>query len=338
MAFAHAEDTSENMFSKDDGDRNVPLITLTIDWDAASVAEWQRLLSRVPRSNVIQTFAYAKAVRSTKQQMTRFGVIKEEGEPVGLVQIQEVKLLGMFHTVVLDRGPLWFADNVSSDYWEAFFKTFDREFPRRIGRWRRIMPELDETDDNMKLLISSGLRVVRQGYRSIWLDLRDEPHTIRKRFKGKWRNALTSAEKGGLEVATDWQMETLPWLLMEYEADKKERKYDGPSATFLHCLTHAARGTGNVIVLRAMQRDKPVAAILILRHGSSATYQIGWTSEEGRKTKAHHLLLWRACLALKEVGVDWFDAGGINEEHAAGVTKFKRGLGGREYQLVGTFS
>lgn len=338
MAYAHVEDTSmipeagSSLSPKDEK------TTLTIEWDKTSVADWQRLLLRVPRSNVIQTFAYAKAVRSAKHQMTRFGVIKEAGNAVGLVQIQEVKLLGMFHTVVLDRGPLWFEGKGSSDDWESFFKTFDKEFPRRVGRWRRIMPEMAGSDENMKLLISSGLRVVREGYRSIWLDLRDESEGIRKRFKGKWRNALNSAEKNGLAVATDWQMETLPWLLMQYEADKRERKFDGPSASFLHCLTHAARGTGNVIVLRAMQGERPVAAILILRHGSSATYQIGWTSEEGRKTKAHHLLLWRACLALKDVGVEWFDAGGINEEHAAGVTQFKRGLGGKEYQLVGTFS
>ena len=337
MALAHVEETQPIDTDRPHiEDKKLP--TLTIEWGKTSVAEWQRLLARVPRSNVIQTFAYAQAVRSAKQQMTRFGVIREKGAPVGLVQIQEVKLFGVFHTVVLDRGPLWFAENVSPDYWEAFFKTFDREFPRRIGRWRRIMPELDETEENLKMLISSGLRVVRSGYRSIWLDLRDDTEQIRKRFKGKWRNALNAAEKSGLDVAVDWQMETLPWLLMQYEADKKERGYDGPSASFLHCLTHAARGTGNVIVLRAMKRDRPVAAIMILRHGSSATYQIGWTSDEGRDAKSHHLLLWRACLALKDIGVEWFDAGGINEEHAEGVTRFKRGLGGREYKLVGTFS
>lgn len=337
MALAHAEDIGPNDIPAA-AEPSGSHLTLTIDWGKTSVAEWQRLLHLVPRSNVIQTFAYAKAVRSAKQQMTRFGVIKQDGDAVGLVQIQEVKALGLFHTVVLDRGPLWFAEKVSPDYWEAFFHAFDREFPRRIGRWRRIMPELDESDENLKLLLSSGLRMVRQGYRSIWLDLRADADKIRERLKGKWRNALNAAEKNGLDVGIDWQMETLPWLLMQYDADKRERKYDGPSAAFLHCLTHAARGTGNVIVLRAMRRERPVAGILILRHGSSATYQIGWTSEEGRKAKAHHLLLWRACVALKEVGVDWLDVGGINEEHAAGVTRFKRGLGGREYRLVGTFS
>ncbi|MCG8406989.1 MAG: hypothetical protein MI923_17465, partial [Phycisphaerales bacterium] len=183
MALAHAEDISPNDISAaaETSDKH---LTLTIDWGGTSVAEWQRLLHRVPRSNVIQTFAYAKAVRSAKQQMTRFGVIKQDGDAVGLVQIQEVKALGLFHTVVLDRGPLWFAEKVSPDYWEAFFRAFDREFPRRIGRWRRIMPELDETDENLKLLLSSGLRMVRQGYRSIWLDLRADADKIRERLKG----------------------------------------------------------------------------------------------------------------------------------------------------------
>ena len=98
MAFAHAEDTDRPVFSEESNKTDKFVTTLTIDWGSASVAEWQRLLHRVPRSNVIQTFAYAKAVRSAKHQMTRFGVIKEDGAPVGLVQIQEVKLLGMFKT------------------------------------------------------------------------------------------------------------------------------------------------------------------------------------------------------------------------------------------------
>ena len=37
------------------------------------------------------------------------------------------------------------------------------------------------------------------------------------------------------------------------------------------------------------------------------------------------------------MGYHWFDLGGINEESTPGITHFKRGLGGKEYALIGEF-
>ena len=92
------------------------------------------------------------------------------------------------------------------------------------------------------------------------------------------------------------------------------------------------------VIFNAMEGDEVVAAILVFLHGSSATYQVGWTTGAGRKLGAHHQLLWRAVVQLKERGVLDFDLGGINDDGAAGVKKFKQGLGGKEVRLVGFFS
>ena len=92
-----------------------------------------------------------------------------------------------------------------------------------------------------------------------------------------------------------------------------------------------------MLVLRANLDGEPVAGILIFTHGKSATYQVAWTNEAGREHRAHHLLLWHTILELKERDITWLDAGGINPEHAEGVTRFKRGLGGDEFELIGFY-
>ena len=38
---------------------------------------------------------------------------------------------------------------------------------------------------------------------------------------------------------------------------------------------------------------------------------------------------------MKKEGCLVFDVGGINEKHTPSITKFKRGLSGEEYRLVG---
>ena len=91
----------------------------------------------------------------------------------------------------------------------------------------------------------------------------------------------------------------------------------------------------NCYVFQALLDGQAVAGILIVRHGTSCTYQIGWNSPTGRKVYANNLLLWNAVLEMKQHNCFWFDMGGIDENTTPGIVKFKRGLGGKEYALVG---
>lgn len=309
---------------------------LAITFDAIGPDAWGARLARMPRSNLLQSFAYGRAIRLTRQMMPRFGVITLEGEEVGLVQIQEVRLLGL-HTFVLDRGPLWITGLASLQVWHKFFEALNAWAPPRIGRWRRIMPELPDGPEHRRLLEECGFRLAKadgEGHRSIWLDL-TRPEGDRRVALGKgWRNALTQAEKTRMEVEIDETGRTLDWLLARYAADKKERGYPGPAPRVLRTLAESCFAERQGAIYRAREKGEPLAGILVLGHGAGATYQIGWTSGAGRMLNAHHLLLWRAAAHLAAKGYRDFDLGGINPDTADGVTRFKRGLGGEEYTLV----
>ena len=93
-----------------------------------------------------------------------------------------------------------------------------------------------------------------------------------------------------------------------------------------------------VVILSARDGSRVLASILLLIHGRSATYQAGWTSDDGRRTACHNLLLWKGIQLLKSRGILDLDLGGINAAHAAGVTKFKLGMGGTTTKLCGQFS
>ena len=80
-----------------------------------------------------------------------------------------------------------------------------------------------------------------------------------------------------------------------------------------------------------------MAGTLFIRHGRCATYQVGWTGPEGRAAHAHNRLVWETVCALKTEGVEAVDLGGLDDANAPGVAHFKRGLGGEEITLMGTF-
>ena len=113
----------------------------------------------------------------------------------------------------------------------------------------------------------------------------------------------------------------------------KDKSFKGPNVelyTDLHSINK-----NNLYVFQAWIDGKVVAGILIVRHNTSCIYQIGWNNPNGRRVYANNFLLWNAVLEMKKRGCIWFDMGGIDEENTPGIAKFKRGLGGKEYKLVG---
>lgn len=312
----------------------------TIDWNTLNVADWEERLAGIRRLPVLQALPYARAVRSSKQMSARWGLIRIDGAEAGLLQIQEVGLLGpAIHLLTLDRGPVWFDGAGSLDHWREFLETFNGAFPRRIGRRRRFMPELAETDATRKMLADAGFRrnSALPGYQTIWLDITPDPERLRAGLKQKWRNTLNKSERQGLTVEIDDGTSRLDWLTKRYAEDKKARDYPGPKPAFLLSVGRAFATDGKLIILAAMKDGTPQAGAMLLLHGGSATYQTGWAGAEGRKLGASSLLLWHAVTELKARGIRDFDLGGINDRDAAGVKAFKAGLGGTEVRLVGQY-
>lgn len=302
---------------------------------------WEERFLRVQRPTLLQHFPYAKAERLVNQRSARNGVIKIDGEEVGLVQVGEAALFGkLLHVVSLDRGPLWFPKCDTLENIGLFFAEFRRQFPRRLGRKVRILPEVDDGGLNRSVLAEAGLIRNEQfeGYQTLWLDLRANPDKLRGRMDSDFRRMLAKSEKSDLDISEDWSGLSADGFLGAYEADKAQKGYSGPSRQILEALLKFMVGRKEALILTAEISGELVAGVMLLVHGSAATYQVGFNLEAGRKAAAHHALLWRGLLALKDRGVLDFDLGGVNEAGARGVAKFKRQLGGRAVTLAGFYS
>ena len=310
-----------------------------IEWNHLTVEAWESRFKTIKRSNLLQSFAYGRAMAILNHQSLRQGVIKINGQEAGLVQVLEAGILwDAVQGVLLDRGPLWFKGFGGILDFEAFLKAFSKEYPKRFGRRIRFIPEVKQSTAAVQVMKDYGYRVASQrGYQTIWLDLSRDLEVLRQNLKSKWRNVLKKAEKQNLEVIWSDKGEHFAWLINHYAADKAVRGYDGPSPKTISILAKEFSRGQNMLIGTALLDGEPIAAILLFNHGSSATYQIGFTSDIGREKCAHHLLLWRAIIELKERDINDFDLGGINEETAKGVKLFKEGLGGKIYETLGLY-
>jgi hypothetical protein len=312
----------------------------TIKWNTLSIEEWEKKFSAIPRSNILQSYTYARAVCPLQKQKARWGLILIDGREAGLVQMFETGIFwNGLHTVIVDRGPLWFEGFGNAMHVKTFFDELNGQFPTRLGRKRRILPETEDGPTAQKLIAGTGLVPANDtGYQTIWLDLTQNTETLRANLKSNWRNKLSKAEKTHLTVEWDGGIEGLPEILTHYAADKEERGYGGPAPAFLKAYVPLLAARGDLLTARAMQNGAMIAFVLFAVHGRSATYLIGWSSPAGRECAAHHLLLWGGALMLQKGGIKELDLGGINDESAEGIKVFKEGLGGKTVRYVGRHS
>jgi len=223
------------------------------------------------------------------------------------------------------RGPVWQADAEMPD----------RVAGLRVLRGRGLrMIEAEAADS--ETLRASGYRQITTPAHVAELDLTGGPAAIRARAHGKWRNRMVRAERAGLIVRSlSFQGNANHWLFQQEAAQQRRKRYATLPATLTAAFAHGNPGMARLFVA---ERDAvPLAGMLFLRHGPVATYQIGWSGEEGRALSAHHLVLMQAADWLGEHGHIRLDLGTVDTEAAAGLARFKLGSGARLRALGGSW-
>ena len=301
---------------------------LTLRTEDVTESDWRRQFERVPRTNLFQSWDFGDAMRRAEGQEPVRAYLYAKDLHIGLVQGFRVRRLGLVAFVRVLRGPLFFQPT-PPDIHAIAVRRIRKAHPLSRLTWSTVMPEIaaDELWDTAAE--TRGLNRVMDGYETCWLDLRRGTDSLRAGLKQKWRNQLAKAEEA--DMAVERTGET-GWLLERYEEQRRQRRYAGPSAALI-----AAHPAEHGLTLIAKRGGQSIAGVHFQRHGPDATYQVGWTSEDGRALNAHNLLLWRGLLTLKENGVRWLDLGGLDAEKMPGIAHFKQGLGGEAFRNAGVY-
>ncbi len=310
--------------------------SLEIAWDACPRSDWERLLRRAGKSGLEQSWSYGEAVTCCSRQRVARAVVSRGDRALAMVQVFARSLgpLGRLQRIL--RGPVWLDEGLDTATRCEVLRAIKGGFGLRRRAPLLWLPELPEAPESEALMRGLGCRRMVTGYSSLWLDLAQSEAALRSGLHVKWRNALKAAERQRLKVKTDHGGRRLAESLAHYDRVRRGKRFAGPGGAFIAALAEAGQRGREVLHLGAEAGGELRAGIVLVRHGAAATYYAGWTSPEGRRDKAHNLLLWRGLLALKQDGTRWLDLGGVSPT-APGVARFKLGLGGELFTLVGTY-
>lgn len=310
-------------------------MTPALHWDTLDREQWETLFATAGRTPLTQSWSYGEAKRAEGWQVRRALLVRDQ-RPIALAQVLERRIAGLARVGRLNRGPVWLEPPGEDDLRFAFRALAAPWRPWRGGVFL-CAPELGP--EAIPLLASLGFRRRRSpAWCSAWLDLAPEPDSLRRRLDGKWRNMLVGAEKAGLTVETTTDFWSLDWLMGHYHALMADKGFGGVPPALITRLRDNAHAPGDLAVLRALTPGgEAVGGILLARHGTAATYLVGWNGDAGRRLKAGNLLLWTAMLHLRDQGCRLLDLGGIDDVLTPGIAAFKRGMKGEEYLLAGEF-
>jgi hypothetical protein len=291
---------------------------------------WEQLFAQLPAPHFTQSWVYGEGKRAQGWDVERL-VFARGAEPVALCQVLVKRLLGVRVAARVNRGPL-FLPGVGEEQQRATLQAL-----RRRWRWGRrglllIAPALEAGGQADALLRGAGfVRRRPSGWGSALIDLEAPLDTIRARLSSKWRNHLNGSLKADLTLDVRTDRDGFEWMLERHAHNMARKGFAGPAVEFVRRMVDAS--PTDFRVFEARQAAEPVCGILVARFGRHAETFLSWTGDAGRRSNAHHFLLWHVLVEMKRVGAHALDLGGYTTTDKYGA--YKRGMKGREYRLAG---
>ncbi len=178
------------------------------------------------------------------------------------------------------------------------------------------------------------------------IDLAPAQTDILRGMHEKTRYNIHLAERHEVTVRVDTQPQDLEKFLdLMDETARRDGFIQHPRA-YIAQMYQALKTQGLAHIRLAEQAGRVLAASIEITYGDTCTYLHGASSSENRQLMAPYLLHWTAIKDAKTRGFRYYDLWGVNPEFKSmfyykpswdGITRFKRGFGGSQLDLVGTW-
>ncbi|MFH1537257.1 MAG: peptidoglycan bridge formation glycyltransferase FemA/FemB family protein [Patescibacteria group bacterium] len=175
--------------------------------------------------------------------------------------------------------------------------------------------------------------------KTLILDLNKSENDLLGEMKQKARYNLRLAAKKGVRVKISDNIKDIDvfYNLISDTASRQSIKIFPRS--YYQLMLHILGDQNLMRLYLAEYKGEIIAANLMIAFSDTMTYLHGGTSHEHRNVMAPYLLQWQAMMDAKNAGLTKYDFFGISDSIPSwqGITRFKRGFGGKEIEYSGTY-
>jgi peptidoglycan pentaglycine glycine transferase (the first glycine) len=186
-----------------------------------------------------------------------------------------------------------------------------------------------------RLEFRKSFESVQPEHRAV-LDIRPEDEQILSAMKPKGRYNIKVAERNGVSVSQENNLDAFYRLYTETAAHDK---FTTRPKSYFDDFIKSVPGT---VIWIARIKKRPIATALVVFYKDTASYLYGGTSREAASSMPAYLLHWEAIREAKRRNSSWYDFGEIpptdNPNHPLfGLRSFKLKFGAKPVRFLGSW-
>jgi len=311
---------------------------------------WEDVVARHPAGHLLQTWAWGELKSRFGWRAVRIG-IGAGGQPVAGAQVLLHTLPGGWNIAYAPRGPL--VDWGDAGQVDVMLDEMHRLCRSRRCIFLKIEPSLEDAGDTQAIIQLRGFQPFAptvQPPRTILVDLSSDEESVLAAMKQKTRYNIRLAARKGVTVR-EGDTQDLPAFYRLLQATGR-RDHFGIHGAGYYRAAFDLFAPRRAALLLAEVEGEPVAGLMDFRHGPTAYYLFGASSDTHRERMPTYLLQWEAMRWARTRGCCCYDlwgipdtdkevleaqvaAGGARDDGLWGVYRFKRGFGGRVSRSIG---
>jgi len=284
-----------------------------------------------PLSQFLQSWQWGEFQKKVASRIWRLGVLADGELLASAVIIIKDLPIGQKY-LYCARGPIAAAVPNKKEALESLFEEIKKLAGQAGAMFLRFEPIEELSGLNLTFKAIKTLDI--QPSKTLILDLSKTTDDLLKEMHQKTRYNINLADKKGVKiVAGDKARFAEFWDLLDQTSDRD--KFTPHGINYYKAMIELEDSPAKLYF--AEYKGRPLATALVSFFGDTATYLHGGSSNESREVMAPYALQWQIVKLAKQMDYKHYDFHGIDEEKWPGVTRFKKGFGGRELNYPGTF-
>lgn len=310
---------------------------ISIKNDEITLEKWKQILLNVTSVNYLQEHFYCNHKSNCEGWKAIKVLYSINDSPIAVLQLLKIKKFNFFSIIRINRGPILLRTLTNSES-ETLWRTIGKYGSLLKCRILSIAPQLDFTAQNIGELRKAGfIQVPGKSMESSIIDLSLSVEDIRSNFKASWRAIIKEPTNELIEYAVSESKESYLEAVDFYQKFRDKKNFDGPDILLLKKMYDTGDKNSRIVTFLSKFNGELEAVACILLNRKTATYLIGGSTGNARKLKIGYQLIWSAILYSKFNGMLSFDVGGLDFLSNPSVSRFKAGMGGKNYMLVGEY-
>ncbi|MDA2935891.1 peptidoglycan bridge formation glycyltransferase FemA/FemB family protein [Patescibacteria group bacterium AH-259-L05] len=298
--------------------------------EAKNQKEWDEFIIS-NRSQFLQSWVWGEFQKKLGRRIWRLGVV-DRGSVIGqALLVKHILPLGKSY-FYCPRGPL-FSSSPDKKALEILFNKI-----KELAKQENIIFfRFEPLDQNfLSIVYSLRFKVVAvrpvQPSQTLILDITKLEDELLSGMHEKIRYNIRLAKRRGVEIGESNDVKAFLSLL--HQTARREKFKPHPDVYYSKLLDI---GPHFIKLYTATYKGKILAVHMMIFLGNTTTYVHGASSREYKEVMAPHLLHWYTIQTAKQKGYQWYDLWGIDEKKWPGLTRFKKGFGGKSITYPGTF-